>query len=77
MIPYQGTSTKNDLSELISEISSSSKSLYYLAEKTVYFLKYVLTGGSYRNSRVSYLVNQLYKASCSVKKVVTTSSEVS
>lgn len=67
MIPYQGTITRNDLSELISELSSNSKSLYYLAEETVYFLKYVLTGGSCRNSQVSYLVNQLYKASCSMK----------
>lgn len=68
IIPCQGTITRNDLNELISEISSSSKSLYYLAEETVYFLKYVLTGPSCRNSQVSYLVNQLYKASWSVKK---------
>lgn len=37
MIPYQGTITRNDLNELISEISSSSKSLYYLAEKLFIF----------------------------------------
>ena len=68
VIPYQGTITRNDLNELISEISSSSKSLYYLAEEIVYFLRYVLTQGSCRNRQASYLVSQLYKSSCNVEK---------
>ena len=37
MIPCQGTITRNDLNELISEISSSSKSLWFFGCKSLNF----------------------------------------